>query len=263
MSAVILLVFLSAAFWFSLFAVVAAVVAVALWEYELLSKKWRWPAAWYLLYPLGFLPLFAGSFPNSIAAVRAGLVIAIAGLLILVAADRSQALGRWGVSVGGALYVGFCLSFALILVTINGPVSHFGTSVLITALAAVFVGDSAAYLIGTKFGRHRLAPKVSPKKSVEGAIADLVASAITAFLVGAWFGLWPQMPWFGLLSGLAISVVAQAGDLLESKLKRLAGVKDSSSLIPGHGGMLDRIDSLIFVMPLTVAIGALASALPR
>jgi phosphatidate cytidylyltransferase len=115
--------------------------------------------------------------------------------------------------------------------------------------ASIWVCDSAAYFAGRAFGRHRLFERVSPKKSWEGAVAGFVG-AVAAFVVGKVIAL----PYLGLAEavfcGVIVGVFGQVGDLAESLLKRDAGVKDSSSLIPGHGGILDRFDSLMFVSPL-------------
>jgi phosphatidate cytidylyltransferase len=118
--------------------------------------------------------------------------------------------------------------------------------VLIVVLAT-WAGDSAAYLSGRAFGRHKLAPVVSPGKTVEGAIGGLLASVLVGAAVFAVSGVLPV--WAGAVAGAGIGVCGQLGDLSESFLKRQAGVKDSGHLIPGHGGMLDRVDALLFAFP--------------
>src|SRR5215510_7748704 len=115
-------------------------------------------------------------------------------------------------------------------------------------LVIVWVGDAAAYFCGRAFGRHPLAPKVSPKKTVEGAVAGLIGSAAAGIVGGVWI---LGEPWLNLLLISAVTgIVAQLGDLAESVLKRSVGVKDSSSILPGHGGILDRLDSLFFAAPI-------------
>jgi phosphatidate cytidylyltransferase len=112
---------------------------------------------------------------------------------------------------------------------------------LLFLYAAVAVGDSAAYYGGSRFGRHRLAPLLSPKKSIEGSVFGLLGSAAAGALVAHWL---PSLSYAGgALAAAGLGLVGQAGDLLESALKRAAGQKDSSSLLPGHGGILDRIDA--------------------
>jgi phosphatidate cytidylyltransferase len=122
-----------------------------------------------------------------------------------------------------------------------------GLAWVLTAILAIWVGDSAAFLIGRVLGKKKLVPIISPNKSREGAIAGLMASmaiGAVSFLV---FGLadW----WMGLIAGAVMGFAGQIGDLAESLLKRQAGVKDSGSIVPGHGGILDRIDALLFAFP--------------
>ena len=115
-------------------------------------------------------------------------------------------------------------------------------------LLVVFGGDTAAYYVGKRFGRHKLSPNISPGKSVEGAYGGLLGSV----LAGVLFELfWPLGCSLNMATGLAVTmaVFAQFGDLFESMLKRSAGRKDSGSLLPGHGGVLDRIDGLLFATP--------------
>lgn len=141
-----------------------------------------------------------------------------------------------------ALYLGLPLGT---MAAIRGA---YGREALLLALVVVWVSDSAQYYAGTLFGRHRLSPTISPKKSVEGAIGGLIAGVAVMMGLGR---LW--LPQFGpaWLAGIGAVLVGLGivGDLFESLLKRSASVKDSSGLIPGHGGVLDRIDSLLFVAP--------------
>jgi len=120
--------------------------------------------------------------------------------------------------------------------------------IVLFVFVSIWTCDSFAFFIGRKFGKHKLHPEVSPKKSWEGAIAGLIG-AVIAFTVICFFFL-PELPLvFSLIAGLIIGTVGQIGDLAESLLKRDAGIKDSSNLIPGHGGVLDRFDSALFVFP--------------
>lgn len=116
-------------------------------------------------------------------------------------------------------------------------------------VVTIWVGDSLAFLGGRRFGRRRLAPRISPGKTMEGSLFGLAGSALAALLCVGLFGL-SLPPWGALALGTGIGVAGQLGDLIESLLKRLAGVKDSGTLIPGHGGLLDRIDALALTFPL-------------
>jgi len=147
----------------------------------------------------------------------------------------------------GLLYVAGLLSFMLLL-----HKAHHGLVLFI--LGTVWISDAFAYFIGTKFGRHKLYPSMSPKKSWEGAAASVAGGAIGALVLGAIF--LDQLLLFNqlLIAGIAIGVVAVAGDLVESMIKRDAGVKDSSNFIPGHGGLLDKIDGSLYSAPVLVYI---------
>jgi phosphatidate cytidylyltransferase len=123
-----------------------------------------------------------------------------------------------------------------------------GPGAVFLVMLTIMISDTAQYYVGRAFGRRRLAPAISPKKTVEGAIGGLVFGTVGLIVIGAWWA-----PQWGiatrLVLGLAVVALGIAGDLFESFLKRRAGVKDSSALIPGHGGVLDRIDALLFAAP--------------
>jgi phosphatidate cytidylyltransferase len=124
-----------------------------------------------------------------------------------------------------------------------------GPQALFLMMLTVFVSDTAQYYSGRAFGKHLLAPAISPRKTVEGAIGGFVFGAVFFTVVGQWW--LPSVPAIArVVIGIAIVSAGIGGDLFESMLKRSAGVKDSSALIPGHGGILDRIDALLFAAPL-------------
>ena len=129
-----------------------------------------------------------------------------------------------------------------------------GLAWVLTVVLAIWVGDSTALLIGRVLGKKKLAPMISPNKSREGAVAGLLASTAVGAISFQAFGLadW----WMGLIAGAVISFAGQIGDLAESLLKRQAGVKDSGSIVPGHGGVLDRIDALLFAFPVGYLMAA-------
>lgn len=154
------------------------------------------------------------------------------------------AIALRGVSgtVGAAWLENLARAFAL-----GSPGTARGLAWVLVVILITWVNDSGAYLVGRSIGRHLLAPAVSPRKTIEGALAGLIGAALMGAVCFAAFGLGSS--WQGALMGGAVGIAGQIGDLTESYLKRVAGVKDSGSLIPGHGGLLDRIDGLLFAFP--------------
>jgi phosphatidate cytidylyltransferase len=168
-------------------------------------------------------------------------------------ADPADGAEAWVRTAFGAAYVGL-LAFILRILVLDpplpadAPLAWFGggRAWLIALVAGVWTYDSAAYATGRLLGRHKFIPHISPKKTWEGVIGGIVGATAVSALV-----LWGlgRTPLEALALGPLIAVTAQAGDLAESVLKRASGVKDSGSLFPGHGGMLDRIDSFLFAAP--------------
>jgi len=177
--------------------------------------------------------------------VEDGLALVL--VLGAIAARFNHKLYRYVVSIGLGAYVGF-VGFFLDLYRWPNLADHGGLKLVVAVIACAALADTGAYLTGSVAGRHKLAPKLSPSKTVEGAIGGCVICTIGLTLLGP--ALLPIDAWQAALMGLVLSVVGQAGDLIESSLKRHAGVKDASNLIPGHGGLLDRLDSLLFVAPI-------------
>jgi phosphatidate cytidylyltransferase len=173
-------------------------------------------------------------------AVATAIALAWLGIEVLV---FGHDIGRAAAAVTGAVYVGGPMG---LLVAIH---ARSGWRVTLLLLSTVVVSDTAQYYSGRAFGRHKLAPVVSPKKTVEGAAGGLVAAALFMALAGSQILVGEAILPLAVL-GLAMAAVGICGDLFESSLKRHAGLKDSSSLIPGHGGVLDRIDALLFATPL-------------
>jgi len=184
---------------------------------------------------------FGGGMPSLDAAFFL-FVLGIAVLTLWTRRPLVEGLPAAGISASGLLLVAFPLSYAI---RVHGSGTQ-GPLVLLFAMVIIWVGDTAAYFVGRSIGKHALAPHLSPKKTREGAFASFVGSLIVAVI----FARFMTVP-LGHLLGMAAAgnVAGQVGDLLESAYKRSAGVKDSGSLLPGHGGILDRIDALILAIP--------------
>ncbi len=247
LSAAVLLPIVVGAVWFlgplPLLAVTEIVLALAFVEYAGLAARLEAPVA---RVPAG---VATAAVCAAIALPGGPIDAALAAALIAVAA---LALGAGPPHPGRALGVAAglfpTLYLGLPLGTIVAVHSLAGREAALLLLAAVIVSDTAQYYTGSLVGRTPLAPAISPKKTLEGAIGGLVAGTATFVLAGHW---WLPAVGAGWRVGLGLVVVALGilGDLFESLLKRSAGVKDSSGLVPGHGGMLDRIDALLFAAP--------------
>jgi phosphatidate cytidylyltransferase len=181
------------------------------------------------------------------------LTLIAASVLSLRAAPETRPGQRVMTTVFGAAYAGVLLSFGVWLRALDGAAPGLrGAAIVMLPVAITWLGDTSAYLVGKAVGRHKLAPTISPAKTWEGAVAGLVATAGGAFvyieLTGAIVS-WTMGVAEVAGLGVAVAAAGQVGDLFESRFKRECGVKDSSRILPGHGGVLDRLDSLLFVLP--------------
>ena len=154
--------------------------------------------------------------------------------------------------LGGPIYVGFLLGHSLALREIGDSLSESnqaGRDWLLFTLLIVFATDTGAYLVGRVFGSRPLAPVISPNKTWEGAAGGIFFALVIALVVGYALDL-ANPRWQQIVIGASVGVISQMGDLFESRLKRLSNVKDTGSIIPGHGGVLDRLDSVVVSIPL-------------
>jgi phosphatidate cytidylyltransferase len=175
--------------------------------------------------------------------ITATMVISLIRLLLRPL--REKAFHDWAWTIVGALYVSWMLSYWLRLRGLE-----YGQNWVYLAMLTTFANDTGAYFIGRARGRHKLASAISPAKTWEGAIGGLISAILAAIVIAMVLNLISPFTfkyWQIMLLGFLVSIFAQIGDLVESLLKRNTGVKESGNLLPGHGGILDRFDSLIFV----------------
>ena len=182
--------------------------------------------------------------PSVAAPCLAGIAVVLFAVYLFSPAALAERFNHLGWTVLGTIYIGcFLPQAALVYRQPDGPQWIFFT------LIGVMLGDTAAFIVGKSIGKTKLYPEISPNKTVEGAVASTVATIIAGVIMG--YFLLPGYRWVELVGvALAVSVLGQIGDLFESWIKRVFGVKDSSAILPGHGGLLDRLDSLIFPLVL-------------
>jgi phosphatidate cytidylyltransferase len=179
---------------------------------------------------------------NGVPAVFFLFVLGVAVLTLATKRPLVEALPAAGISSSGLLLIAFPLTFA---VRLHG-VEREGPRLLLFALVITWIGDTTAYFAGRAMGKRALAPHLSPKKTWEGTVASFAGSLLASVVFARWMSV--PLPHLLAMAGMG-NIAGQIGDLLESAYKRSAGVKDSGALLPGHGGMLDRIDALILAIP--------------
>ncbi len=225
--------------WYTLLLSVATLLAA--WEfYRMVARSTGRKFAYWGLFWVALLLLSRISphlMPLPVVAASA-VILPLAWLVIRP--GQGKGFNQWVWLLAGVLYVGWTMSYFLPLREQN----HGAEWVFLTAFCT-YAQDSAALFIGKAFGRHRMTPQISPHKTWEGAAGGFWASVLSA-LVAAWLLKLPVSHLSALAIGALIGIFGQFGDLVESLLKRTVEVKDSGTLVPGHGGVLDRIDSLMF-----------------
>lgn len=255
-------------------ALVAVMAALATRElYRLAGAHGVRPVRWLGVAAAPVLVLAAVPWPtfDAYAPVALGVLAAVTLTALMSAlgnrSPRENPLSAVAVTLFGVVYCGLSLAAAPLLYEIPAakgwggvePSPWAGTAVVVLPLAVTWIGDAAAYLAGSAWGRRKLAPTISPKKSWVGLWAELAASSLAGV---AWMaaarGVLPRMPLPGAAAaavlGLLLGLGATLGDLTESLFKREAGVKDSGTFFPGHGGVLDRADAFTFTLPLAYVL---------
>jgi len=204
----------------------------------------------------GFAALILGTHEAGIIApILFATLTAVISVPLLSRSPLEQSLRDGAMTLFGVLYLGLTL----------GPLSMtrllpLGEWLIFFLLLVTWASDTGAYYIGTLYGRHRLAPAISPKKTVEGLVGGLIGAIIVAYAARWWF--LPELSGLDcLVLAILLTITGLWGDLTESAMKRSAGIKDSGGILPGHGGMLDRLDSLLFTAPAFYYYITLASRL--
>jgi phosphatidate cytidylyltransferase len=237
------------------FILIGVVCLVSLWEYFAITFHGR-PKNKVIVHSgliLGFLMVLT-AHQGTVAGI-----LWVISLNLLVCAFASVAMSKPESSliecvpsqVHGMIYIPLFLSFLVLLRN-----QENGASWILLILCVIFAGDTGAFYIGTYLGRHKLIPWISPGKTIEGAVGGILANIAMGTLINFIF---PRLPWgmameslpwgLGVLFFVVIGLVGQLGDLYESQFKRAANIKDSGVILPGHGGILDRIDALLFAAP--------------
>ena len=227
-------------------AVIALIALLALYEFLILGRKkgYEIPIVLCILVALFII----AAFVLEEVSVEVGMfttLLLIPASYVFSKVNLDEALPSSAVAVMGTMYVGM-LAGCLVRLRHDFP---DGPNLVFFLLLVVWLGDAGAYYTGRKFGRTKLSPRISPKKTVEGLIGGVIVSIITAVVIHLTF--FPEFPLLAaIIIGAILSVAGVVGDLAESMWKRSAAVKDSGTLIPGHGGLLDRFDSILFTAPI-------------
>lgn len=221
---------------------VLVLASIGLFEYSRMIKK---KGHQFLFFPMlmgVWVMLVASYYTFSIWASLGIMVAFLSVFLVAVFHFPSFDVPDISANLLGLIYVGWTMAHLILLSKLED-----GIIILLYLFVAIWSSDSGAYFVGRFLGKHKLCPSVSPKKTVEGSIGGIVTACIILFLFNLYFLL---VPYYAvILIGIVISVVGQLGDLMESLIKRYCDIKDSGNLIPGHGGILDRFDSIMLAAP--------------
>ncbi len=252
---VLLLIYLGSWYYFLAF---SALLLIALIEFRQLTAAMGYLVPWWVLIPASVSQwLFAYKVQNGLMnsdgyAADAGAIALILGLLAALIYSlwlfetriEVDAIGSWLATTTGIIVLGWLGAHFFWL----RELAIDGAKWTALAMLSVWIADSAAYVVGKSIGRHKLAPRLSPNKTIEGYLGGVLAGPLFSTLIGVFLDLDWQV---AVVVGLLISILSPAGDLGISMLKRRKGVKDSGNILPGHGGALDRTDSLLWAVVLT------------
>lgn len=237
-------------------AIAALAIAAGLFEFYSLTKKLELKADAGIAY-LGASALFVGFIFDAPAKAPDLLIATLAAIVIAVLIsqtfrfqkDFSKMLTGIGVTLTGVFYVAFLGGFLVAIRTGFENSPRLSTNLLAFFFLVTFGSDAGAYFAGRAMGKHKLAPAISPGKTIEGLVGGIIAATGFAALATWWF--FPELPYqWSVPLAVVIAVVGVLGDLAESAMKRGSGSKDAASILPGHGGFLDRLDSLLFGAPI-------------
>jgi phosphatidate cytidylyltransferase len=237
------------------FILISAVVVICLWEYFsiVFHDKPGYPAILWIGKVMGVMMISAAQIrsQNLILCILAINVLCCALISVWRSKPDLPLLETVFLQIQGMVYIPLLLSF-LVMIRLQPN----GVAWIFYLLIIIFAGDTGAYYVGTGWGKHKLCPRVSPGKTVEGALGGLAANIVLGAGINFFadrlpWGLdMPTLPWgWAILFFIIAGATGQLGDLFESQLKRAAHIKDSGTILPGHGGLLDRIDALLFAAP--------------
>jgi len=259
--------------WFSI--AIVAITTAALWEFYQLAVSKNASAnvsvgiAWSIVLQLTLIGALQLSGNTALVLMGVAVLVFVTGVVLTLMSEiwraRENAIVNTGITITGVAYITVCLSTLLFLraspdPTLAGPFGTEGAALVLTLFIAVWTCDTVAYFTGKWIGKRKLFERISPKKTWEGAIGGGIASVVV-FATVSYF-LMPLFPIeHAVACGAIIGSFGQVGDLAESLLKRDATIKDSSHIIPGHGGVLDRFDSMLFASPLILIYLSVVSLL--
>lgn len=228
---------------------VSAAVVVGLWEYyRIIRKPALDPVCGIIFgwgYALGLSIVWAAYAmgPDLVLSLTALNLLGVALISMFYFKAEPMVLKVVFRQLQGIIYIPLLLSFLILI-----RAGDSGMTWIFLLLAIIFAGDTGAYYVGSCWGKHKLAPAISPGKTVEGSVGGVAANLVVGAIGKIFF--FPELSWvLSIAFFLAVGAAGQMGDLFESEMKRSSGIKDSSGILPGHGGILDRIDALLFASP--------------